>query len=127
MKHLFTIALFTAMVGCGSAPQVYNNGITKHPVILTIEDDGTYQLEHRYADKEIEQGRWAIKMRDSEMEIVLLQPNDSKQKNQYAYLINPKDNLVSLWLYDDMRSIWINHFPKSNVVDTNAGIDRYER
>lgn len=128
MKYLLsTLFLFAMLVGCASPPRVYHTGISKHPHVLTLMREGRYQLEHRYMERPAEMGRWAAVLRDSEMEIIQLHPDDPEQKTQYAYLTDPEENLISLWLYDDIQSILINHIPKSTTANHTARQYLYKR
>ena len=113
MKYLLAITLCITLIGCAADQRVYDSGIAKHPFVLTLHDDGRYQLEHMFMDKGIELGRWTTVLRDSEMEVVLLQPDDASQKKRYAYLVDPEENPISLRLYDDYQSVLTYHLPAS--------------
>lgn len=127
MKVVFFTLLFVSLVGCSSPPRVYKTGLSKHPHVLTLKPTGSYELEHLFMEQAIETGQWATVRKDSVMEAVLLQPDCPDQKKQYAYLVDPKHNTISLWLHDDMRTLWITHIPGPGSPHTVIGLNQYER
>jgi hypothetical protein len=95
----WSAALLLATAGCAATPcGVYSTGPAKHPLVLTLDANGRYQLSEEFTETPEEHGRW-WRIVDS---VVVLLPDDSSKDERYARVSDR--GWIGLQLSEDLRA-----------------------
>ncbi|MAE62290.1 MAG: hypothetical protein CMJ49_13155 [Planctomycetaceae bacterium] len=71
------------LVGCGWSGTYVAHSLSKHPVVLELNNDGGYGLEHMFTDDPVEAGRWWV-VEDGKHGVVILLPDDEAIPEHFA-------------------------------------------